>query len=261
MTFRPRTLVFFCLLGLSTSAMAADPTGEEIATEAERRASGWGDSSVAATMTLRRANGSESTRKIRTRSLEVEGDGDKSLTIFDEPSDVKGTGFLSFAHLAGNDDQWLYLPALGRVKRVSSSNRSGPFMGSEFAFEDIGSEEPKRFQHTYLRTEDCADGLSCFVVERVPLYAGSGYTKQVVWIDSEDYRFHRTDFYDRKGELLKTLVRSGFTLHEGKQWRAGHWKMVNIQTGKETTLVWSDHVFGLGLTDADFDQNALRRAQ
>jgi len=92
-------------------------------------------------MTLRNRAGKESLRNVRIKNLEVDGDGDKSLSIFDEPADVKGTTSLTWSHSDKPDDQWLYLPALKRVKRISSKNKSGPFMGSEFAFEDIGSQE------------------------------------------------------------------------------------------------------------------------
>ena len=96
-------------------------------------------------MVLKNRHGDESERDLRIRILEVEGDGDKSLSIFDSPGDVKGTAFLTFTHKFADNDQWLYLPALKRVKRISSGNRSGSFMGSEFAYEDISSEETEKF--------------------------------------------------------------------------------------------------------------------
>ncbi len=74
-------------------------------------------------------------------------DGDKSLFVFDEPRDVQGTAFLIHAHREDADDQWLYLPALKRVKRISSANRSGSFMGSEFAYEDMTAQEVEKFTY------------------------------------------------------------------------------------------------------------------
>ena len=90
---------------------------------------------------MKNRQGEESSRYIKNKTLEVENDGDKSLSIFERPRDVKGTALLNFTHKTGTDDQWLYLPALKRVKRISSANKSGSFMGSEFAFEDITSQE------------------------------------------------------------------------------------------------------------------------
>jgi len=140
---------------------AAQTTGEKgLAIGADRRDSGFGDSTADLEMVL------------------------KSLTIFDMPADVKGTALLTFSHKTGNDDQWLYLPALKRVKRISSSNKSGPFMGSEFAYEDISSEEVEKYTYRYIRDEDF-DGQATFVVERYPVDKKSGYTRQVVWVDRQ----------------------------------------------------------------------------
>jgi len=239
---------------------SAEERGLEIALEADRRDLGWGDSTTELSMTLRNRHGQESSRKLRTTTLEVDGDGDKSLLVFDEPRDVSGTAFLSFTHVSGPDDQWLFLPALGRVKRISSSNKSGPFMGSEFAYEDISSQEVDKYTYRFLGEEE-VDGMNTFKLERFPTYEKSGYTRQVVWIDTEHYRNIKGEFYDRKGDLLKTLVWSGFKQYEGKYWRAGQMDMENHQTGKSTTLTFSEYVFSTGLTDRDFDQASLRRAK
>ena len=140
---------------------------------------------------------------MRNLTLEVDGDGDKTLVIFDEPNDVKGTAFLNYTHREGSDDQWLYLPALRRVKRIASNNKSGPFMGSEFAYEDISSQEVEKYTYEFLRAED-VEGTSMYVVQRVPVDERSGYTRQIVWYDQAEYRVQRVDFYDRKDELMKT---------------------------------------------------------
>ena len=113
--------------------------GLVIATERKARDIGWTTSESTLQMVLRNAQGDESSRQLRIKSLEVHGEGDKGLTIFDQPLDVKGTAFLNHSHVDGADDQWLFLPALKRVKRIASQNKSGPFMGSEFAYEDLSS--------------------------------------------------------------------------------------------------------------------------
>ncbi|MEM8961329.1 MAG: outer membrane lipoprotein-sorting protein [Acidobacteriota bacterium] len=234
--------------------------GLAIAEEADRRDTGFGDSSATLTMILRNAHGDESTRELRNRTLEQEGDGDKSLVIFDHPRDVTGTAFLTFSHIDGDDDQWLYLPALKRVKRISSSNKSGPFMGSEFAYEDISSQEVEEYTYRYLRDETFA-GQPAYVVERVPTHPKSGYTKQEVWIDKTEYRTLKTVYYDRKGDLLKTLEQSEFGHYLDQFWRPGLMTMVNHQTGKSTELRWTDYEFGNGYSDSDFDRASLARAR
>jgi len=209
-------------------------------------------------MTRRNAHGEESERALRNKTLEVEGDGDKTLVIFDQPRDVAGTAFLNYTHRAGQDDQWLYLPALRRVKRISSSNKSGPFMGSEFAYEDISSQEVDKYTYSFVE-EGELDGQPAYLVERIPVDEKSGYTRQLVWYDRAEYRLLRIDFYDRKNELMKTLTYHEYNQYLEQFWRSDRMEMVNHQTGKSTTLSWSEYAFRTGLTDRDFDQSALQR--
>ncbi len=234
--------------------------GLEIAIEADRRDTGFRDLTAELVMILRNRHGQESIRDMRNRVLEVDGDGDKSLVIFDRPRDVKGTAFLSFSHKSGPDDQWLYLPALKRVKRIASNNKSGPFMGSEFAYEDISSQEVDKYTYKYLRDETL-DGQECFIIERYPVDKRSGYSRQVVWIDGAEYRTQKIDFYDRKDELLKTLTFQGYQQYLGKYWRADEMDMVNHQTGKSTKLVWENYKLQSGLKARDFDKNSLKRVR
>jgi outer membrane lipoprotein-sorting protein len=251
-------LLILLILPFSVLAQTAEQRGLEIAVEADRRDTGFHDSSASLKMVLRNKQGQESTRYIRVRTLEQEDDGDKSLTLFDEPADVKGTNFLSFTHKSGPDDQWLYLPALKRVKRISSRNKSGPFMGSEFAYEDLSSQEVEKFAYKYLR-DAAYEGMDCFVLERRPVDKYSGYTREIVWIDKQEYRPHKVEFYDRKNALLKTLTYRDYHQHLDQYWRAHDMFMENHQTGKSTRLIWSDYQFKSGLTDRDFDRNSLKR--
>ena len=125
-------ILFSLLFPLAAAATTPEEKGLAIAREADRRDEDFTDFTADLLMILKNKHGQKSVRKIRVRTLEVADDGDKSLTIFDNPRDVKGTAFLTFSHKQGDDDQWLYLPALKRVKRISSRNKSGSFMGSEF---------------------------------------------------------------------------------------------------------------------------------
>ena len=234
--------------------------GLDIALEADRRDAGYGDSSATLTMVLQNPGSGEIRREMRQLTLEVADDGDKSIMVFDRPRDLKGTAILTFTHKTGNDDQWLYLPALKRVKRISSADKSGPFMGSEFAYEDLSSTEVEKYRYTYLRDE-MIDGQACFVVERVPVDENSGYTKQVTWIDQSEYRMRRIDYYDRKGELLKTMTLSDYEQYLDKYWRPAVTSMVNHQTGKSTTLLFSEYQFQSGFSDSDFSRGALSRVR
>ena len=249
-----------CALPLAASAETPEEKGLAIATEADARDTGFGNYTNDTRMILRNKQGQESERIIRSKTLEVEGDGDKSLVIFDEPRDVAGTALLSFTHKEGPDDQWLYLPALKRVKRIASDNKSGPFMGSEFAYEDITSQEVEKYSYKYLRDETL-DGMEVFVLERDPKDEKSGYTRPIVWLDKEHYKERKIEYYDRKNSLLKTLVFSDYKLHKDKFWRAENMYMENHQTGKSTRLEQTSFDFDANLRDRDFDKNSLKRAR
>ncbi|MCA3896660.1 outer membrane lipoprotein-sorting protein [Vibrio vulnificus] len=242
-----------------TPAIANDQAkGLEIAKERKQRDLGWGDSVATMEMLLKNAQGESSLRLMRLKSLEMEADGDKGLTIFDEPRDVQGTAFLNHSHISDADDQWLYLPALKRVKRISSRNKSGPFMGSEFAYEDLSSFELEKYRFAYLGDESI-DGENAFVIEQVPTDENSGYTRQVVWLDQQHYRPLKMEFYDRKNALLKTLVFNEYQQYLNQYWRAHKMTMVNHKTGKSTELTTNAMAFRTGLTESDFEQNVLKR--
>jgi hypothetical protein len=271
-------LIFFSQLPLATTAATfqeqqlakaianaktPEAKGLAIVRMADYRDLGWKDSEANMVMTLRNRRGRKSVRQLRVRNMEVPGDGDKGLSIFDRPRDIKGTAVLTWSHALTPDNQWIYLPARKRVMRIISKNKSGPFMGSEFAYEDIASQEVDKYSYKYLRDE-VFKGMDCYVVERYPAYRYSGYTRQVTWIDKKHFNLQKTVFYDRKNALLKTLTFKGYKPYvvNGKTyWRADEMFMKNHQTGKTTRLEWKKYRFGRGFTDRDFDRNTLKRVR
>lgn len=248
------------LMPTVVGAETAQEKGLAIAQEADRRDLGWGDWSAEMKMVLANRHGETSERKLRMQSLENPDpqDGDKTMIVFDHPRDIKGTALLTYTHILEPDDQWLFLPALKRVKRISSSNKSGSFMGSEFAYEDFSSQEVAKYAYEWLRDEACGE-LTCFVVQRIPQYENSGYTRQIAWIDQREYRVQKLEFYDRKNALLKTLTLSAYRQYLDQFWRAHDLYMVNAQTGKTTRLTWDDYAFRTGLDADDFTKNSLKR--
>ena len=249
-------------VAFSSGASADDAAGKgfEIAARSDRSDVGFSNSEVTAVMTLTNLAGKSTTREMYFKTLERESEevGDKSLTVFETPRDVQGTALLSHAKILEADDQWLYLPALKRVKRISSTNKSGPFVGSEFAFEDFTSTELNKYDYKYIG-EDTFDGMTVDVVERFPRYENSGYVRQVAYVDQDVFQVRKIDFYDRKDVLLKTLTLSDYREYEGGFWRAHTLEMVNHQTGKSTSLTYGDYKFGTGLEDNDFVKGVLKR--
>ena len=253
----PFVVLAMLVPGLALAGEARDK-GLEIAKEADRRDEGFGDTRSKMVMILRNKRGQESKRELEIRTLEVKDDGDKSMTVFHTPRDVRGTALLTFSHGVDPDDQWLYLPALRRVKRIASNNQSGPFMGSEFAYEDLSSQEVDKYTYKYLKDEKI-DGVDCFLIEQYPVRKDSGYTRLQTWMDKDEYRVRKIDFYDRKGALLKTLTPGEYKQFLGKHWRAQRMNMVNHQTGKSTELIWSEWKFKTGLKDDDFTRTRLQQ--
>lgn len=264
-SFRVSIVAVFVIAMLPATpadAETAEEKGLAIAEEADRRDRGWKDSATVLHMVLRNRHGETSTRELSIQALETNeaGLGDRSLTIFSSPRDVDGTAFLSHTRIIEPDDQWLYLPALKRVKRISSSNKSGPFVGSEFAFEDLTSQEVEKYTHKYLYDENY-NGSDCFVSERQPVYENSGYTRQIVWADHAEYRAMKVEYYDRKDALLKTLVLGDYRQYSGKYWRAHTLTMTNHQTGKVTTLQFETYQFDTGVNEATFTSARLKRVR
>lgn len=241
-------------------AQSATEKGLQIAQAARNSDRGFDNFSADLTMILRNKQGQESRRALRIKVLEVAGDGNKILFVFDNPRDVKGTAFLIHGHITESDDQWLYLPALKRVKRISSSNRSGSFMGSEFAYEDLTSPEVEKYRYKWIRDEACGN-LTCSVTESIPVEKGSGYSRQLVWHDTAEHRVWRVEYFDRKNTHLKTLTYKGYNQYLGEFWRADELNMVNHVTGKSTDLRWSNFKFRSNVNERDFTQTGLRRVR
>jgi hypothetical protein len=256
-------MMAFCLTGsfISIQPSFADlDKGFSISAERKNRDKGWHDTQAKFKMVLFNKRGESSIRMLDMKTLEVHGDGDKSLMIFDEPRDVKGTALLSYSHAIKPDDQWLFLPSIKRIKRIASRNKSGPFMGSEFAYEDLSSFELEKYTYHYFGDEVYKD-QECFIIDQVPVDEHSGYTHQRAWIDKVRYRPLKIEFYDRKDSLLKTLYLDEYKQHLGKYWRSHKMTMENHQTGNTTELVILDLLFKTGLTDRDLSQASLKRSR
>ena len=249
------TILAISIVGIA-GAQTPKERGLEIAKAAEQADLGFNSSTVELKMTLKNKNGQTSERLLTTRTLELTEDGDKSLIIFNSPKDVKGTSTLTFTHKIGSDDQWLFLPSIKRVKRISSNNKSGPFVGSEFAYEDLSSQEIEKYTYKFIEEKG-----NLLIVEQDPVDPKSGYTRRIVtYKKDKGYRIESVEFYDRKNSLLKTLTYSDYKLYKDKFWRAGTFNMVNHQSNKETLLKFSNYNFEANLTDEDFTQVALKRA-
>lgn len=253
-----------CLLAGVVSAFpgrvlaAADPEseGRRVAEESARRNDGFKDSQAALVMTMKSPGSKDIVRRMKVSTVEVNGDGEKSLTLFQEPMDVKGTAFLVHSHADGQDDQWLYLPEVKRVKRINARNQSGKFLGSEFAFEDLSSQEIAKFSYRLL-----GEDSTHFQVEQIPKNKFSSYSRQEVRYTKDEYLVDRIKYFGKDGKHLKTLDLTGYEKHAGKHWRPAKMHMENHQTKAETELAWSGYRFSTGLRDNDLHPDNLKDAR
>lgn len=261
---RTARALLMALLGATALApLAAHADAERglaIARDMKARDRGFGDSAATMNMVLIDAGGGETLRELRVKTLEGRDDGDKLLAIFEAPADVRGTAFLSHTHADRADDQWLYLPALKRVKRIAPASKSSPFMGSEFSYEDLASAEVQKYTYAY-RGDESYEGAARWLLERVPVDAESGYRRQLVWVDQKRYVPLKIEYHDRRGEKQKTLVLREYRQHLGRYWRAHEARMENHQSGKRTILRWDDMRFRQGLSEQDFLPASMARAR
>ena len=258
----------FLALSLLPLLLAATSYPEEpvaraqaIIDEAERRAAGFGDLQAVAEMVIRNGRGSEAVRELSISILDLPGSASRSLTVVDEPKDVRGTALLTHTDEQGESEQWLFLPALNRTKRIAASGRSGPFMGSEFSYEDFSAQAPENYDFRWLRDETL-NGLPCHVLERRPKEGTrSAYGRQEVWMDAEHLRLQQVHYFDSQGAHIKTPTARGYQRYRNRWWRADELRMENVRSGADTLLRWSDIRMDQGLSERDFDLNALKAAR
>jgi len=255
-------LTSLILIPQNAYAETNEEKGYRLFKEFVDRNEGFGDSSSIGTMTLKDSAGNESIRQFINMILEEPNEnlGDKSITIFTEPRDIKGTATLTHSKIEPDDnDQWIYLPAIKRVKRISSSNRTGKFVGSEFSFEDLASQEIENNTYLWLEDLDCPNiiELKCSMIEARPKNKKSGYSKVINYIDLQEFRVQFAQFYNRRGDLEKELSYLDYKKYLDKYWFFHGLVMLNKQTGKSTELKWDEYKVQSGLKMSDFDPKKL----
>lgn len=250
---------------------AEDPVvrGTEIVRQWDHWDYGFGDMKAEYELINEDKEGRKSKRRLRLRMLETAGydengdknNGDKSLVEFTYPPDIKGTSVLIYAHIDRPDDTWVYLPALKRVKRISSANLSGKFAGTEFAFEDIASQELKKFTYKWLRDEQIGEGeeqCQAAVIEQFPTYKNSGYIRQVSWYNKAACQQKRIDYYNHQNVLVKTQTFNKYKQYLGRFWRGHDIRMVNHITGKNSHLLIPEFTYRNGFSEKDFEPSKLK---
>jgi hypothetical protein len=246
--------LFLLLFLIPLTLLAVPNKGKDIALIVSKANDGFIGEESKMSMILIDAQKNEILRELSSFVKEVQKDGDKSLSIFHTPKDVDGTKMLTWTHKNDDDDQWLFLPTLKKVKTISSSSKSGSFMGSEFSYEDLGSQEVEKYTYKFLKEDD-----EKWIIERYPVKK-SGYTKQIVTISKKYKQPIEIQYFNRRSELLKTAKFSDFKSYKVKSkeyFRSGNVHMVNHLTKKESKLSWKGRKLGVIFQDNKFSKEGL----
>ncbi|MCK4359573.1 MAG: outer membrane lipoprotein-sorting protein [Candidatus Cloacimonetes bacterium] len=257
-----KKMIIINLLILLTSlcwSQSKELTGRDIAIMVNERPDG-NDRKNVTKMTLINRRGKTRERTVLSISKDY-GKDSKSIIFFQSPADVKGTGFLQFEYddPSKEDDRWLYLPALKKVRRISGSSKSDYFMGTDFTYDDMGDRAVDEDNHKLLREEEI-DSIKCWVVESIPKDKDYMYSKVVKWIRQDALIPLKVEFYDRQTNLLKVLKISDIRKQDGF-WTAFKMEMNNIQDKHKTILEIKEMHYDIGLKDNLFRVTTLERGR
>jgi len=208
-------------------------------------------------MILTDQSGKQKHRQLEVFAQEMKDDGNRIILLFKKPKNVKGTALLIHSHYNGINDQWIYLPAFKRTKRIADKSKTSPFMGSEFSYEDLSNIELPMYTYNHIKDEMYKSVL-CNIVELTPTYPNSAYSRSIVWVNQEKKRLEMIEYYDNTGRHCKTLTSQDYTLYKNKFWHPKVLTMVNMLNDKKTELILNDLNYETNLNDQIFLVNSLR---
>jgi len=251
------SLIAMVVIFAASFSANAQMTGRQIVEKAYNLPTG-DDQTSTLTMTLTNKSGQTRVRKIQQYTKDF-GDVEKSIMFFLTPADVKNTSFMNWSYDDDSkaDDQWIYLPALKKVKRISSDSKSDYFMGSDFTYDDLGDRKLDADVHKLLR-EETIDGHACYVVESVSKDEDYMYSKTITWIRKDNFVGMKKEFYDEDSELLKVLTIKEVKKIEGF-WVITHSEMKNVQNNHKTVIKLSDIKINTGVSASKFSERMMMR--
>lgn len=249
-------IIMVALFTLPVSQVKSQPSGKQVMERVYHSPSG-DDMKSNLSMTLINARGEQRVRELR-QFMKTTSEVEKKIMFFLSPPDVRNTSFMNFSYADGrDDDQWIYLPALQRVRRISSDSKSDYFMGSDFTYDDLGDRHPDEDRHT-LTGEETLDGHACYIVESRPRDSNYMYSKTVTWVMKDSYLGLKREFYDQNGKLLKTLKVSEFEKINGF-WTILETEMHNNQRNHRTIMRLSNIQYNTGISDNQFTERSMSR--
>lgn len=251
--------MFALMISISDYAIAAKLSGKQIIEKVYNRPAG-DDQTSSLTMSLINKHGKKRVRKIKQYSKDF-GKVEKSIMFFQSPADVKKTSFMSWSYddASKSDDQWIYLPAIKKTKRISSDSKSDYFMGSDFTYDDLGDRKLNDDTHKLLR-EETIDGNKCWVIESTPKDEEYMYSKTITWVIQGKFIGYKKEFYDEDEDLLKVLSIKEFKKISGFLVITNS-VMKNVQKNHKTSMVLSNVKVNTGISDSKFTERMMMRGK
>lgn len=217
---------------------------------------------LTAQMEMRTIRQSE-TRNYYKMSLVMKGTSDggrKMLIRVLAPATIKGTAVLSISRPGVPDETWLYLPALGKPKRISAGERGGSFMGSDFSYEDMGLMRTNDYRYTLTGTEE-VDGEEMYVVESVPVSenakASAGYARKIWWVRKDTFTRARSETRSSSGKTLKVMRSWNVIQLASNSWFTKNMETTSVQSGSSTQLTFLEMKTNTGVSDALFSVDQM----
>lgn len=237
-------------------SITAQTTGREIMELIQKQDRGTTTHALV-TMDLIDKKGNISTRILELYSKENNEKKLNTMIIFHRPASVKNTRFLSIGHSDKVPEQWIYMPALKRTKRITTSDADQSFLGTDFTYADMGAADIDKAAYSLLR-EEKLDGIQCWIIETKPVEsAGSDYSKKISWISKEMLLPVYVEMFDKDGKLVKKLTTDNIEKIQG-YWTPRVTKMKNVLTGHSTVLTMDKIVYDENLPDGIFTTRFLQ---
>jgi uncharacterized protein len=257
-------LMLIVATGLSRPTRAESMSAEEISKK-NFSISKVADSISDSTFRLINASGQERIRETKGQTKLIPGTTDNMrLVTFLSPSDVKGTKTLLIEHTGKDDDIWIYLPALKKVRRLVSSNKKDSFVGTDFSYGDVIGQRPDDWTHKILK-EEKQDGRDCWVIESLPknesVKENSGYSRRVGWIDKESFVALKAELFDSNGQLLKKISAQNIQKVDEKnnKWQPMKLEAENVQSNHKTVIEFKNFKANQGVKDDLFTTRSLEK--
>ncbi len=248
-------VLFVFVFSFSIFVSADEFTGKEIMEKVYNRNTGQ-SRRANLEMILINNRGDERIRKLKQYQRDF-GNVEKKIMFFISPQDVRGTSFMNWTYQDNRgDSQWIYLPALGKIKRISAENKSDNFMGSDFTYDDLGERNIDEDNHSLIKTEEVR-GEDCYVVKNIPKEQDYMYSKTITWVSKDNLIGLKKEFYDQEGNLLKVLTVREYQVINGIV-TITHSEMENVQKDHKTILKLDEVNYNTEIPENRFTERSMK---